>query len=78
MITEKDYLNDLELKAIRDPILTEEYKAVINGEPTKNSTAKYFGELIQNGIISKDAGVSFVGRLVSLEENATAQMEGLK
>lgn len=74
---EKDFLLDMEIKVINNPLITEELKAVLNGEPTNNKQAKYFAELIQNGLVSKESAVKFVERMVAIEENAAAQLESI-
>jgi polyhydroxyalkanoate synthesis regulator phasin len=73
----KDYLNNIEIKAINDPSLTDELKAVLNGDVTNNTTAKHFAELIQNGLVSNDGARRFVEMLVAKEENAAAQLEAM-
>ena len=75
--SEQDYLNDLEIKVINNSLLTEELKAVINGEPTSNKQAKLFAERIQSGVITKQSATRFVERMVAMEENAGAQLESV-
>ena len=67
----------MEIKVINNPLITEELKAVLDGELTNNKQAKYFAELIQNGLVSKESAVRFVGRMVAIEENAAAQLESI-
>ena len=76
-IKEQDYLNNLEIKVINDPLITEELKAVLNGEPTNNKQAKLFAERIQFGVITKQSATRFVERVVTLEENAGAQLDAV-
>lgn len=69
----RDYLNQIELMHLRNDCL-EELKAVLNNEPTKNSTAILFRDYISQGLVSKSEAVSFVEGLVAIEESVTNQM----
>jgi ABC-type enterochelin transport system ATPase subunit len=76
MFTTKDYLNDLRVKTVINPVLVEELKAVLIGEPTNNLDAKQTLRLINVGLLAKKDLEYFVSSAVALEEIATAQMEG--
>jgi hypothetical protein len=74
MITEQDYINDIELKLIRGMVSTDDLRTILSGGVSTNSTAKYCLELIQHGNITKDGLSNLVSKHIALEENETARL----
>lgn len=75
--TEQDFLNNIEIKVINNPLLLEDLKDVINGKTPISQVGVYFANLIANGSISEIKATRFVEKMVAIEENAGAQLEDI-